>query len=158
MNDEQIEALFKRCGGRWTGDFWEIEDADLHPMIRAAIATSNVLELSMNALTTPSLPLQWQPVPQSLPPDPDGNWFSPMVWLALSDGRVVQGQCLHRCKDAQYDAPVHAWFEGQRQLPDSIKVVAWMPFATPDFPTVFLTQPEQAAMRRALRRSVRVLA
>ena len=87
-----------------------------------------------NAVALPSLPLEWLPVPQSLPPDPDGNWFSPEVWLALSDGRVVRGQCLHRCKDATYDSPVHAWFEGQRQLPESIEVLAWMPFATPDFP------------------------
>lgn len=87
-----------------------------------------------NAVALPSLPLEWQPVPQSLPPDPDGNWFSPEVWLALSDGRVVEGKCLHRCKGATYDAPVHAWFDGQRQLPKSIEVIAWMPFATPDFP------------------------
>lgn len=87
-----------------------------------------------NAVALPSLPLEWHPVPQSLPPDPEGGWFSPDVWLALSDGRVVQGNCLHRSEDATYDAPVHAWFEGRCQLPESIKVIAWMPFATPDFP------------------------
>ena len=33
--DEQIEATFKMCGGRWNGDHWVIEDADLHPFVRA---------------------------------------------------------------------------------------------------------------------------
>jgi len=32
--DEQIEATFKICGGRWNGDHWVIEDADLHPFVR----------------------------------------------------------------------------------------------------------------------------
>ncbi len=92
----------------------------------------------MNTIAHPSLSLQWNPVPQTLPPDPDGGWFSPTVWLALSDGRVVQGRCLHKSPNATYDAPVHAWFEDHRQLPDSIKVVAWMPFAVPDFPAALM--------------------
>ena len=32
--DAQIEATFKKCGGRWNGDHWVIEDADLHPFVR----------------------------------------------------------------------------------------------------------------------------
>jgi hypothetical protein len=32
--DAQIEATFKRCGGKWNGDQWVIEDADLHPFVR----------------------------------------------------------------------------------------------------------------------------
>lgn len=95
------------------------------------------------AVALPSLPLQWQAVPQSLPPDPDGNWFSPEVWLALSDGRVVRGMCLHRAKGATYAAPVHAWFEGSRQIDDDIEVIAWMPFAVPDFPEL----PKQRAIK-----------
>ena len=37
--DEQIEATFKRCGGRWNGDYWVIEDADLHPFVRTIEGT-----------------------------------------------------------------------------------------------------------------------
>jgi hypothetical protein len=117
----------------------------------------------MNALTNPSLPLQWHPITESLPPDPDGpGWWSPDVWLALSDGTVESGKCLHKSPQATYKAPVHDWFIGDTQLcaarPRGVKVVAWMPFAVPDFPSVLLTQPEQEAMRRALRRSMRILA
>lgn len=37
LSDEQIEALLQRCGGKWNGDYWVIEDADLHPFVRAAM-------------------------------------------------------------------------------------------------------------------------
>lgn len=32
---ERIETVFKDCGGKWDGDQWVIEDADLHPFARA---------------------------------------------------------------------------------------------------------------------------
>lgn len=92
-----------------------------------------------------SLALLWQPVPESLPPNPDGGWFSPMVWLALSDGRVLVGQALHKGSNAEYDAPVHDWFvidlaDGKNKslncLGDDLSVIAWMPLATPDHPSI----------------------
>jgi len=87
----------------------------------------------MDKLNTIALP--WQSVPQSLPPDPHCGGFSPDVWLALSDGTVHSGQCLHKKPDANYDAPVHDWFIENRQLDVGLKVIAWMPFAKPDFPS-----------------------
>lgn len=36
--DAEIEALFGKCGGHWSGDQWVIEDADLHPFARAILA------------------------------------------------------------------------------------------------------------------------
>lgn len=39
ITDEQIEATFKQCGGRWADQsYWKIEDADLHPFARAVLA------------------------------------------------------------------------------------------------------------------------
>jgi hypothetical protein len=35
LTDEEIEAKFKKCGGKWDGDQWMIEDADLHPFVRS---------------------------------------------------------------------------------------------------------------------------
>jgi len=32
--DDEIEAEFIQAGGKWTGDYWKIEDADLHPYAR----------------------------------------------------------------------------------------------------------------------------
>lgn len=88
----------------------------------------------MSQLTT--VRLDWQPVPETLPPDAEGNWFSPQVWLALSDGRVVQGKCLHRCRNATYAEAVHDWFIGEdnASVDDDVSVVAWMPFAVPGHP------------------------
>jgi hypothetical protein len=34
LTDSEIEAAFKAAGGRWDGDRWVIEDADLHPFVR----------------------------------------------------------------------------------------------------------------------------
>ena len=37
--DAEIEALLKSCGMRWAErSFWQLEDADLHPAIRAILA------------------------------------------------------------------------------------------------------------------------
>lgn len=85
-----------------------------------------------------SLALLWRPVPETLPPDPTGGWFSPTVWIALRDGRVIPGQCLHKNAEVQFDAPVRAWFREDNgrsvQLGDDEVVIAWMPFAVPDHP------------------------
>ena len=35
LTDEQIEEKFSKSGGRWNGDQWVIEDADLHPFVRS---------------------------------------------------------------------------------------------------------------------------
>lgn len=34
LSDEQIEDALRKAGGRWNGDHWVIEDADLHPFVR----------------------------------------------------------------------------------------------------------------------------
>ena len=34
LTDEEMEATFIECGGKWNGDFWKIEDADFHPFLR----------------------------------------------------------------------------------------------------------------------------
>ena len=34
LTDDQMEATFIECGGKWNGDFWKIEDADFHPFLR----------------------------------------------------------------------------------------------------------------------------
>ena len=34
LTDEEMEATFLECGGKWNGDFWKIEDADFHPFLR----------------------------------------------------------------------------------------------------------------------------
>lgn len=35
LTDGEMEDTFIQCGGRWNGDFWEIEDADFHPFLRS---------------------------------------------------------------------------------------------------------------------------
>jgi len=88
----------------------------------------------------------WQPVPETLPPDPEGGWYSPIVWLALSDGRVLPGQALHRAT-TDVGPLVRDWFFVLRDpgpIPGRVKVVdylgsgvtvvAWKPIATPDHP------------------------
>ena len=34
LTDVEMEATFIKCGGKWNGDFWKIEDADFHPFLR----------------------------------------------------------------------------------------------------------------------------
>lgn len=34
LTDEEMEATFIECGGKWNGDYWRIEDADFHPFLR----------------------------------------------------------------------------------------------------------------------------
>lgn len=34
LTDDEMEATFLECGGKWNGDFWKIEDADFHPFLR----------------------------------------------------------------------------------------------------------------------------
>ena len=34
LTDDEMEATFIECGGKWNGDFWQIEDADFHPFLR----------------------------------------------------------------------------------------------------------------------------
>lgn len=38
FTDEQIEAFVQKHGAKWDGNHWTIEDADLHPLIRAALS------------------------------------------------------------------------------------------------------------------------
>lgn len=100
-----------------------------------------------------TLPLRWNRVPDSLPPDPEGGWFSPVVWLALSDGTVEMGTCLHKRPDAKHDAPVHDWFIENKAIEclkhergnPALHVVAWMPFAKPDHPNVLVYGDSKAA-------------
>ena len=34
LTDGEMEDTLIQCGGRWNGDYWEIEDADFHPFLR----------------------------------------------------------------------------------------------------------------------------
>jgi len=34
LTDDEMENTFIQCGGKWSGDFWKIEDADFHPFLR----------------------------------------------------------------------------------------------------------------------------
>ena len=34
LTDGEMEHTLINCGGRWNGDYWEIEDADFHPFLR----------------------------------------------------------------------------------------------------------------------------
>ena len=34
LADDEMEATFIECGGKWNGDFWKIEDADFYPFLR----------------------------------------------------------------------------------------------------------------------------
>jgi hypothetical protein len=34
LTDDEMEAIFIKCGGEWNGDFWKIEDANFHPFLR----------------------------------------------------------------------------------------------------------------------------
>jgi len=34
LTDAEMETTFIECGGRWTGDYWKIEDANFHPFLR----------------------------------------------------------------------------------------------------------------------------
>lgn len=52
--DAEIEELLKSCGMRWVErSFWQLEDADLHPAIRAVLAKWGApAPASHEALTT----------------------------------------------------------------------------------------------------------
>jgi len=39
---------------------------------------------------------KWIDVRKRLPPGEETGWFSPRVWVALKDGTVGQGECMHR--------------------------------------------------------------
>lgn len=41
MTDAEIEELAIQRGGRWDGNTWVFEDADLHPFARAILAASS---------------------------------------------------------------------------------------------------------------------
>lgn len=100
----------------------------------AAVAARELQPRRPGQVAQQTFQLRWYPVPQTLPPDPDGGWFSPYVWLALSDGTVRRGQCLHKKRDALHSDPVHDWFVDDEQLDHALHVLAWMPFAVPDHP------------------------
>ena len=40
LTDSQIEQAVLHAGGRWNGDWWIFEDADLHPFVRGIAAIS----------------------------------------------------------------------------------------------------------------------
>lgn len=99
-------------------------------------ATRQVAERELWPGAQQTLALRWLPVPETLPPDPCGGWFSPEVWLALSNGTVRRGKCLHKSAGETFPEPVHSWFVNDGMLHETIQVVAWMPFAVPDHPSV----------------------
>lgn len=45
LTDEEMEATFLKCDGKWSGDFWKIEDADFHPFLRTI--ESKLMELNI---------------------------------------------------------------------------------------------------------------
>lgn len=82
---------------------------------------------------------EWIPVSESLPPASIGSLFSDdtlsdMVWLALSNGQVIQGYCLHCDPGATKGGPAHTWRVGNRQIDGEITVEAWMPIVAPNHP------------------------
>jgi len=40
LTDEQIEDLVLKSGGKWDGNVWRFENADLHPFVRTVLARS----------------------------------------------------------------------------------------------------------------------
>ena len=38
MTDAEIELAVTKAGGKWNGDTWKFEDADLHPFVRQLLA------------------------------------------------------------------------------------------------------------------------
>lgn len=86
------------------------------------------------------LPLKWNIVPESLPPRVNQDW-SDRIWVALSNGKVAIGKCLHHEEGAVAKTPVHSWFTDDSYIDpdeDDFYVVAWMPFAVPDHPQLKL--------------------
>lgn len=59
MTDEQIESAFQKCGGKWDGDRWVIEDADLHPFARTLLATPDAAEAGKDARDAKPLNEHW---------------------------------------------------------------------------------------------------
>lgn len=129
------EAAAVACGETYTipvphGDvIVEVE----RPCYPAGMTAGNICAIPLPTGPRQAV-LQWQPVPQTLPPDPLGGWFSPYVWLAFEDGTVERGKCLHKPANAAYSDPVQSWYVDDQQVDDDRNVVAWMLFAVPDHP------------------------
>lgn len=77
------------------------------------------------------------------PQDANNPGWSPKIWLYLSDGQVVMGQCLHRVPNANYKGLVHDWFAWHREHGSSslscyfwkkARVLAWAPVEAPEAP------------------------
>jgi len=60
--------------------------------------------------TNEHLPLNWYGVDERAPPVAKGTPTSPALYLAMEDGSVHQGSCLHKPDKATYKALVHGWF------------------------------------------------
>lgn len=102
--------------------------------------------------------------PETLPPGAERHWLSPDVWLALSDGQVVRGHCLHRQASATHPELVHTWFaihpeHGSSSLGcdfwNGATVVAWALFDAPahpdsQFPTSAQASSPLAAINTAI--------
>lgn len=77
--------------------------------------------------------LRWHSLPETLPPQrADDDRWSQRVWLALPDGRVVDGEAHFAGPESTHGFAVHAWFADRCML--DVDPVAWMPFAVPDHP------------------------
>jgi len=86
---------------------------------------------------------KWQPVLGCPPADSEDGRYSPLVWLALSDGRVLPGQALYDI--SKVGPAVRDWFVVVREservkvtnyLGTNVTVVAYMPITTPTHPVV----------------------
>jgi len=52
LTDAQIEAFFQERGGKWDGNRWTIEDADLHPFVRSLMGGIEFIEAVANHYTS----------------------------------------------------------------------------------------------------------
>ena len=83
LTDEQIEEFCKSRGARWNGDYWIIEDADLHPLIRAARSAAQGTQPKSAPVSTEQAGDAWQPI-ETAPEDMKSR-------LYLVGGFCVQG-------------------------------------------------------------------
>ena len=96
-NDEMINTIKEACV-----DFEDISD-DIREALTQAIDQ-----------------LSWRSVEDELP---EGDFYSPKIFVCLSNGMVFMGCCLHKSKDATYSAKVHDWFLEMDEKSCSLSVV-----------------------------------
>ena len=80
--------------------------------------------------------MKWNNIPDTMPPG-DAGRFSPRVWLALPDGKVMPGTCLHSV--AGEPAAHASWhlepMDGQPCHQTKMVPVAWAVIVSPAHPS-----------------------